>query len=82
VIGIAQGVFGLFAMCLPPLFPTLLRTTGAGFSYNFGRIIATGGMVFFGLTAAGQIGDYALALYCAAAAGGKGRGRRSVRIDS
>ena len=65
MIGIAQGVFGLFTMCLPPLFPTLLRTTGAGFCYNFGRIIAAGGTVFFGLTAAGQVGDYARALYYA-----------------
>ena len=27
-------------MYLPPLFPTLLRTTGAGLSYNIGRIAA------------------------------------------
>jgi len=66
IIGLAQGVFGLFTMCLPPLFPTLLRTTGAGFSYNFGRIIAAGGTVYFGLTAAGQMGDYGRALYYAA----------------
>ena len=65
VIGIAQGVFGLFSMCLPPLFPTLLRTTGAGFCYNFGRIVAAGGTVYFGLTAAGQVGDYGRALYYA-----------------
>ena len=26
VIGACQGVFGLFTMCLPPLFPILLRT--------------------------------------------------------
>ena len=65
VIGTAQGVFGLFTMCLPPLFPTLLRTTGAGFCYNFGRIIAAGGTVYFGLTAAGQTGDYARTLYYA-----------------
>src|SRR5436190_5189900 len=31
-IGVCQGVFALFTMYLPPLFPTLLRTTGAGFS--------------------------------------------------
>ena len=65
VIGIAQGVFGLFTMCLPPLFPTLLRTTGAGFCYNFGRIIAAGGTVYFGLTAAGSVGGYGTALYYA-----------------
>jgi MFS family permease len=63
VIGMAQGVFGLFTMCLPPLFPTLLRTTGAGFCYNFGRIVAAGGTVYFGLTAAGRVGDYGSALY-------------------
>ena len=40
VIGLCQGVFGLFTMCLPPLFPTLLRTTGAGFCYNIGRVLA------------------------------------------
>src|SRR5260221_6423032 len=44
-----QGAFALFTMYLPPLFPTLLRTTGAGFSYNFGRITAAAGTVFFGL---------------------------------
>ena len=48
-IGIFQGVFALFTMCLPPLFPTLLRTTGAGFCYNFGRIAAAVGTVFFGI---------------------------------
>lgn len=49
IIGACQGVFGLFTMCLPPLFPVLLRTTGAGFCYNFGRIIAAGGTIFFGV---------------------------------
>jgi predicted MFS family arabinose efflux permease len=49
LIGVCQGLFGLFTMCLPPLFPTLLRTTGAGFCYNIGRLAAAGGTVFFGL---------------------------------
>lgn len=49
VIGACQGVFGLFTMCLPPLFPVLLRTTGAGFCYNIGRMAAAGGTVFFGI---------------------------------
>jgi hypothetical protein len=39
-------VFGLFTMLLPPLFPTLLRTTGAGFCYNIGRIAAAVGTIF------------------------------------
>jgi MFS family permease len=64
VIGVCQGVFGLFTMCLPPLFPTLLRTTGAGFCYNIGRIVAAGGTVFFGLFT--SVGDVRRALLYAA----------------
>jgi len=68
-IGICQGVFGLFTMYLPPLFPTLLRTTGAGFCYNIGRVVAAFGTVFFGLLAssAGTLKtvDYRLALFYA-----------------
>lgn len=60
VIGFCQGAFALFTMCLPPLFPTLLRTTGAGFCYNIGRIIAAAGTVFFGLFS--SVGDHRLVL--------------------
>ena len=49
LIGMCQGLFGLYTMCLPPMFPTLLRTTGAGFCYNFGRLAAAAGTVFFGI---------------------------------
>lgn len=45
-VGFWSGVFGLFTMLLPPLFPTLLRTTGAGFCYNIGRIAAAVGTIF------------------------------------
>ncbi len=62
-IGLCQGVFALFTMYLPPLFPTLLRTTGAGFCYNIGRIAAGLGTVFFGLFS--KVGDYRLALFYA-----------------
>jgi MFS family permease len=48
-LGAVAGVFGLFTMYLPPLFPTLLRTTGAGFCYNIGRVVAAAGTVAFGL---------------------------------
>jgi MFS family permease len=48
VCGFCQGVFALFTMYMPPLFPTLLRTTGAGFCYNIGRLVAAAGTVFFG----------------------------------
>lgn len=60
LIGFCQGIFALFTMYLPPLFPTLLRTTGAGFSYNIGRITAAFGTVFFGLFS--KVGDHRTAL--------------------
>ncbi|MCX7008079.1 MAG: MFS transporter [Kiritimatiellaeota bacterium] len=55
-----SSVFSLFTMYMPPLFPTLLRTTGAGFCYNFGRIAAAVGTVVFGLFA--PVGDFRHAL--------------------
>jgi MFS family permease len=60
LIGFCQGSFALFTMYLPPLFPTLLRTTGAGFCYNIGRVTAAFGTVFFGLFS--KVGDHRLAL--------------------
>jgi len=62
-IGLCQGLFGLFTMYMPPLFPTLLRTTGAGFCYNFGRIVAGFGIVFFGMVA--NVENKRLALFSA-----------------
>ncbi len=47
-LGAWAGVFGLFTMCLPPLFPTLLRTTGAGFCFNIGRLVSALGVIFLG----------------------------------
>jgi MFS family permease len=57
-IGVMQGCFGLFTMCLPPLFPVLLRSTGAGFCYNIGRVLSAAGVVFFGIFNRVE-GDYA-----------------------
>jgi len=58
--GFFQGVFALFTMYLPPLFPTLLRTTGAGFCYNIGRMASAVGVVVFGIFH--SVGDYRLPL--------------------
>ncbi len=58
--GFFSGVFALFTMYLPPLFPTLLRTSGAGFCYNVGRIAAGVASVVFGWLA--PVGDYRAAL--------------------
>jgi MFS family permease len=63
-VGVCQGVFGLFTMYLPPLFPTLIRTTGAGFCYNIGRIAAGLGTVYFGTFT--KVGDYRITLFYAA----------------
>jgi MFS family permease len=46
------GVFGSFTYYLPELFPTRLRATGAGLSYNIGRIIAAAGPFIVGSIAA------------------------------
>jgi MFS family permease len=63
VMGACGGVFALFTMYLPPLFPVLLRTTGSGFCYNIGRVAAAAGTVIFGLFS--KVGDYRVALLCA-----------------
>jgi MFS family permease len=62
-ISIFSGLFALFTMYLPPLFPTLLRTTGAGFCYNIGRIASAIGTVVFGLVS--TVGEYRFALIAA-----------------
>ncbi len=46
------GVFGSFTYYLPELFPTRLRGTGAGFTYNVGRLIAAFGPFIVGSVAA------------------------------
>jgi hypothetical protein len=51
------GIFGSFTFYLPELFPTRLRSTGAGFCYNIGRVIAAGGVFVVGAVAAAGRGD-------------------------
>ena len=46
------GVFGSFTYYLPELFPTRLRATGAGFTYNVGRLVAAFGPFLVGSIAA------------------------------
>jgi MFS family permease len=40
--------YGWLPLYLPELFPTRVRATGQGFSYNFGRILAAGGSLSMG----------------------------------
>lgn len=63
-VGFFSGVLGLFTMYLPPLFPTLLRTTGAGFCYNIGRMAAAVASVVFGWYA--PVNDFRQALLISA----------------
>ncbi|HWA24282.1 MAG TPA: MFS transporter [Lacunisphaera sp.] len=60
-VGFCSGGFGLFTMYMPPLFPTLLRTTGAGFCYNIGRVAAAAAAVIFGWLA--PVGEIRMALF-------------------
>ena len=56
------GVFGSFTFYLPELFPTRLRATGSGFSYNIGRVVAAAGPFFVGSVAAAGAGDPSVVL--------------------
>lgn len=57
------GVFGSFTYYLPELFPTRLRGTGAGFTYNIGRLIAAAGPFLVGSIAASGANALDSALY-------------------
>ena len=46
------GIFGSFTFYLPELFPTRVRGTGAGFTYNIGRLVAAFGPFLVGSIAA------------------------------
>jgi MFS family permease len=63
VISVFSGLFALFTMYLPPLFPTLLRTTGAGFCYNIGRVASAAGTVAFSVLS--TVSDYPTAMITA-----------------
>jgi len=58
----AYGVFGLFAFYLPELFPRRLRATGAGFTYNFGRVFAAPGPFLVGWVATQGLNGTATAM--------------------
>jgi MFS family permease len=53
VVGVPVfGIFGAFPFYLPELFPTRVRTTGSGFCYNIGRLVAAIGPFLVGTVAA------------------------------
>jgi MFS family permease len=56
------GIFGSFTYYLPELFPQRLRSTGSGFCYNIGRVVAAVGPFVVGSIAAGAKGDISVIL--------------------
>ena len=59
ILGIISTIFfGWLPLYLPELFPTAVRSTGAGVSFNFGRILAACGVLFAGVITAWFGGDY------------------------
>jgi MFS family permease len=51
--------FGWLPLCLPELFPTRVRATGAGVSFNWGRIVTAVGVLFTGGMLMSFKGNYA-----------------------
>jgi hypothetical protein len=60
--GITAAFYGWLPLYLPELFPTRVRATGQGLSFNFGRVIAAGGTLCMGRFVALFHGDYARAM--------------------
>jgi len=56
-----SGVFSLFTIWLPEMFPTTHRALGSGFSFSFGRILGAVGPSVIGALAA-AFGSYPLAI--------------------
>jgi MFS family permease len=60
LMGFAQlALFGGYAIYLPELFPTRLRSTGTSFCYNMGRLIAAFGPIGLGYLTATVFAGYA-----------------------
>jgi MFS family permease len=59
LMGMAQlSVFAGFAIYLPELFPSKLRSTGTSFCYNFGRFAAAAGSFFSAKLTVDVFGSY------------------------
>lgn len=61
VSGATASFYGWFPLYLPELFPTRVRATGQGLSYNFGRVFAAGGALAQGQLVAYFGGSYSQA---------------------
>ncbi len=56
-----NGVFGLFTIWLPEMFPSALRGAGSGFAFSLGRVLGAAGPTLIGALAA-TTGSYPLAI--------------------
>ena len=56
-----NGVFGLFTIWLPEMFPSALRGSGSGFAFSMGRVLGAAGPSLIGALAA-TTGSYPLAI--------------------
>jgi cyanate permease len=56
-----NGVFGLFTIWLPEMFPSALRGAGSGFSFSMGRVLGAAGPTLIGALAA-ITGSFPLAI--------------------
>jgi MFS family permease len=56
-----SGVFSLFTIWLPEMFPTMQRALGSGFAFSFGRVLGAIGPSIVGVLAGG-FGSYPLAI--------------------
>jgi len=59
LMGFVQlGLFALFSIYLPELFPSSMRSTGVSFCYNLGRFAAAGGSFFSAKLATDVFGHF------------------------
>jgi cyanate permease len=56
-----NGVFALFTMWLPEMFPTAQRSLGSGFAFSFGRLLGAVGPTVIGVVAS-LTGSYPVAI--------------------
>lgn len=56
-----NGIFALYTMWLPEMFPTSQRAFGSGFAFSFGRLVGAVGPTIIGLVVA-YTGSYPMAI--------------------
>jgi SHS family sialic acid transporter-like MFS transporter len=60
--GVTAAFYGWLPLYLPELFPTRVRATGQGLSFNIGRVLAAAGTLLMGKFVSLFDGDYGMAM--------------------